>query len=71
MRTPKEVIKSALRQHEGDDLERAKNAFRHCTQAQMQEEYGQSGKTRAQIVAEYEAHRAEVTTALSWLEKQT
>ena len=52
----------------GDDLIRARNAFRNCTPEQMEQQHGQSGKTRAEIIAEYEAHDAKIKAAIVWLE---
>lgn len=51
----------------GDDTYRARAAFRGYTAEQMKEQYGQSGKTRAQILAEYEAHDAKVDAAIAWV----
>lgn len=53
----KEVIKRAMENARGDDLERAKAAFRNCTETELDSEYGQSGKTRREILKEYESHR--------------
>ena len=58
------IIESALRSMMGDDLERARMAFRHCTPEQMKEQYGFSGKTRQEVLDGYEAHRAKLTRAL-------
>lgn len=55
---------TALEQHRGDDLYRARMAFKNCTPQQMQQEYGQSGQTRAQIIAQYEQHDREVANAI-------
>lgn len=57
----------ALRQLTGDDTYRAKAAFRNCTPEEMQQEYGQSGQTRAEILASYEAHDAKVQAAIDWV----
>ena len=43
----------------GDDLERALMAFRGMTQEELNKEYGQSGKTRQQILVEYYQEREE------------
>lgn len=58
----------ALQSMRGDDSTRARNAFRNCTPEQMQQEYGESGRTRAQILAEYEEHDAAVQAAIDWVE---
>ena len=65
---PKEVLRRALGQYQGDDLARARAAFRNCTPEQMQQEHGFSGQTRAQILAGYEQHAADCAAALRWLE---
>lgn len=49
----KEVILRAMQNAEGDDLERATAAFRGRTPEQMQQQYGQSGSTCAQIIDGY------------------
>ena len=45
------VIERALQQHKGDDLARARAAFGRCTPEQMQEQWGSSGRTRADVPA--------------------
>ncbi len=52
-----QFIKNAMANAAGDDLERAERAFSKCSQEQMNSEYGQSGRTRRQILDEYKAHR--------------
>lgn len=47
----------ALENLKGDDTYRAKMAFRGMTSAQMDQQYGESGKTRRQILAEYQELR--------------
>ena len=54
----------------GDDTARARAAFSIRTAYQMHEQYGQSGKTCAQILAEYEAHDAKVQAAIDWVRAQ-
>lgn len=71
MNQHKNLAIRALSQMRSDDLERAKAAFRNCTQDQMQEQYGQSGKTLTEIIAEYEAHSAKVDAAIAWVRAQT
>ncbi len=51
----------------GDDLWRARSAFKGKSDAQMQEQWGQSGKTCAQILAEYEQHEAKCDACIAWL----
>ena len=57
----------ALENMRGDNLHRAQAAFRNCTPEQMAQEYGRSGKTRAEILAECEAHENRVNLAIAWI----
>lgn len=57
----------ALSNMMGDDTARAKSAFRNCTSKQMQEQYGDSGKTRTEVLAGYEQHDAKVQAAIDWV----
>lgn len=66
----KRLAIQALGQMKGDDSVRARMAFRHCTPEQMQEQYGASGRTRAQILAEYEASDARIDAAIAWVASQ-
>ena len=68
MTTPKETILAALRNYRGDDLERAEMAFRHYNPKQLNEEYGQSGKTCLEILEGYSDHSREVDAALKLAE---
>ncbi len=68
--TVKETIFAALMRYRGDDYERASLAFRQCTPEQMQELYGQSGRTRQAILDDYRNHFLHVERALSWLKAQ-
>lgn len=63
----KQTIITALQNHFGDDYARAQAAFRNCTPDQMNQEYGDSGKTRAEILKEYEDHFKRVETALQYV----
>lgn len=58
---------SALQNLKGDDLYRARVAFRNCTPDELAEQYGQSGRTRNQILGEYEAHEQKVQRAIDYL----
>lgn len=71
MKTPKEFTLYVLQCHKGDDLYRARAAFKGLTPEQMQREYGQSGQTCAEIIAQYEANEAEVNAAIAWVEAQS
>ena len=64
----KQIVLQALGQMRGDDrIDRARAAFKNCTQAQMNEQYGKSGRTRMQILSEYEAHDAKIQSAINWI----
>ena len=63
----KQLAIKALGQMRGDDLYRARAAFKNCTPEQMAQKYGQSDQTRTEILAGYEAHDAKVTAALAWV----
>ena len=54
----------------GDDSARVRADFCNCTPEQMQQEYGESGKTRARILADYEAHDDKVEKAILWVKAQ-
>lgn len=69
--TPKELAIQALENMKSDDLYRARAAFRGMTSKQMQEQYGQSGKTREQIIADYEKHEDRVNAAIAWVRAAT
>jgi len=66
----KRLAVQALENMKGDDSYRARMAFRHCTPEQMQEQHGASGRTRAQVLAEYEASDARIDAAIAWVQAQ-
>lgn len=66
----KRVLLTALRNHRGDDHLRAALAFRNYTPEQMQEEHGDSGRKRQEILDEANEHAAEVAMAMAWVEAQ-
>ncbi len=68
--TEKQLAIQALENMRGDDLYRARAAFRRCSPQQMNEQYGESGKTRAQIIAEYEAFESKVNAAIDWVKSK-
>ncbi|MFA5187174.1 MAG: hypothetical protein WC551_11915 [Patescibacteria group bacterium] len=53
----------------GDDLERAKAAFRGLSQSQMQERNEITGRTRQEILDEYQLERAEWQAASEILQQ--
>lgn len=57
------IIFNALLQANGDDLERANRAFSGMSDAELDKEHGESGRTRRQIWNEYKRHRAQNTLA--------
>lgn len=61
----KELILRALSSYLGDDLYRAKNAFRNCSPKEMNEQYGHSGRTRQEILNEYQKHHDNVQEAIA------
>jgi hypothetical protein len=62
-----QVAINALECARGDDLYRARAAFRNRTPAQMDEQWGQSGKTCREILEGYEAHEAKINAAIVWV----
>jgi len=59
----------ALEKMRGDDLPRAKRVFSKCSKEEMESEYGDSGKTRAQLLAEFEAYDAKVNEVIKWVQQ--
>lgn len=70
MNQHQELILQALGNMMGDNTARANHAFRNMTPTQMQEQHGQSGRTRAQILTDYEAHDVKVQAAIDWAKAQ-
>jgi hypothetical protein len=62
--TVKEFVIGCIQQRRGDDLYRAQCAFRNCTPAEMNELYGESGKTRQQIIDGYKAREQKCDAAI-------
>ena len=63
----KQTALRALSRMRNSDALRARKAFHGMSAEQMGQEYGQSGQTRAEILAGYEEHEAEVQGAIDWL----
>lgn len=59
----------ALKNMRGDDLERSKRAFRNCSPEQMNQEYGESGRTRNEIINGYYEKATEINEAIEWIKK--
>lgn len=62
-----ELAVRALENMKGDNTARVKLAFRNYSPEQMNNEYRQSGKTCAEILAECEAHDAKFDAAIKWV----
>lgn len=65
----KETIIKALENYRGDNLYRAKAAFKNYTEERLNSEYGESGKTPNEILAGYEKHEANIDAALTWIKE--
>lgn len=63
-------LRKALQRDRGDNLERCRMAYRHCTPTQMQEvPFAGSGQTRNEILRGYQQDRIEWENAKSLLER--
>ena len=67
MNEHKELVLRALGNMTGDNTAREKHAFRNKTKDQMDEQYGLSGKTCAEILSEYEEQDSKVLAAIGWV----
>lgn len=65
----RKIILAALRNHRGDDYERALAAWRNLTPTQMGQEYGESGQTRQEILDTYRNHVKNVERAINEVER--
>lgn len=70
MNAHQKIAIRALEQCKGDDTARARHAFSRFTPEEMNEQHGEIGKTRAEILAEYERADAEIDAAISWVRAQ-
>lgn len=61
------IVKGALG-GANDNLYRAKIQFGKMTQKELGEEYGQSGRTCGDILAEYRDKKAEMERCVKWVE---
>lgn len=55
--TPEQKLLRIVESARGDDLERARRAFGHMSDAELDQEHG-DGQTRRQVLQEYENERA-------------
>ena len=67
MNASQELALKALQNSKGDDTYRAESAFRNLSPEQMQEQHGQSGQTRAEILAGYKTHDRAIEAAIDWV----
>jgi hypothetical protein len=63
----REMAIEGLRRLGGDDIGRARLAFRGMTPEQMQQPFGDSGRTRAQVLADYEERGRDIEEAIAWV----
>ena len=61
----------ALEQMRGDDLARARVAYKNMPPELMQKQCGLSGKTHAELLAEYESHESKINAAIQWVKDAT
>lgn len=62
-----DYVQKAIHANTGDDLERARVAFRGMSPEQLQTPYGESDSTPQKILDEYERERALATAAMRWV----
>ncbi len=62
---------SALNRMKSDDTARARRAFANYSPEAMQQEYGSSGQTCAQILASYESQDDAIEKAILWVKEQS
>lgn len=66
----KKFVLNCIEQHRGDDLVRAKMAFKDCTPEEMNQEHGESGQTRQQILDGYNKRNLQCDNAIAELEER-
>lgn len=64
----KQIIRDAMARDKDDNLERAESMFRNCTPEEMQQRYGQSDRTRQEILDGHASHRRQWQEANDELE---
>ena len=57
----------ALVSFRGDNTERARRAFRIYSPEEMKMQHGISGKTRAEVLADYGRQAADIDAAIAWV----
>lgn len=62
-----DILRRAMDNARGDDLERAELSFRHLTENQLDEEFGQSRRTKRDVRDEYRERRARWEAAYEFL----
>lgn len=60
----------ALEQMRGDDLPRARIMFAGKSKQQLQQQYGASERTCAEILSGCERHEKEIDAAIQWVQSQ-
>jgi len=70
MNEHQELAIKALEDKRGDNVARLRAMFATCTPEQMCEVYGRSGRTRAEILTQCEAHDAKIDAAINWVKAQ-
>lgn len=63
-------IRKAMDAYVSDNLERASAAFRHFDEREMAQQYGDSGKTRQEIIDGYAHERSKWLECNVWLINQ-
>lgn len=61
----RDLIIAALSACRGDNLERARMAFKGCTEAQMDQVWSGNGETRREVLQVYERYAARVDGAVA------
>lgn len=60
----KKTILAALENYRGDNYSRALSYFRHLSKSEMDAQYGNSGKTKQQLLDKYKKHDDEIEDAI-------
>jgi hypothetical protein len=66
----KNEVRKIVEGARGDDLYRAKTAFRWFTNDMMDKPYGQLENTPRQIIADYEKHEKLIDDCLKWIDSK-